>query len=62
MLFLRVWLMRVPSFPGDVYVHADLHGATSCVIKNPSGTVCVAGAGTPGSLGHCEQAVSALHV
>ncbi|XP_029316522.1 ribosome quality control complex subunit NEMF isoform X2 [Cottoperca gobio] len=21
---------------GDVYVHADLHGATSCVIKNPS--------------------------
>ncbi|XP_061854408.1 ribosome quality control complex subunit NEMF isoform X2 [Colius striatus] len=23
--------------PGDLYVHADLHGATSCVIKNPSG-------------------------
>uniref|UniRef100_F7DW96 Ribosome quality control complex subunit NEMF n=1 Tax=Xenopus tropicalis TaxID=8364 RepID=F7DW96_XENTR len=23
--------------PGDVYVHADLHGATSCVIKNPTG-------------------------
>ncbi|XP_062324642.1 ribosome quality control complex subunit NEMF-like [Osmerus eperlanus] len=22
---------------GDVYVHADLHGATSCVIKNPKG-------------------------
>ncbi|KAM9777730.1 ribosome quality control complex subunit NEMF [Neosynchiropus ocellatus] len=22
---------------GDVYVHADLHGATSCVVKNPSG-------------------------
>uniref|UniRef100_A0A667YLW8 Ribosome quality control complex subunit NEMF n=1 Tax=Myripristis murdjan TaxID=586833 RepID=A0A667YLW8_9TELE len=22
---------------GDIYVHADLHGATSCVIKNPSG-------------------------
>uniref|UniRef100_A0A673NF03 Ribosome quality control complex subunit NEMF n=1 Tax=Sinocyclocheilus rhinocerous TaxID=307959 RepID=A0A673NF03_9TELE len=22
---------------GDVYVHADLHGATSCVIKSPSG-------------------------
>uniref|UniRef100_A0A4W3JND7 Ribosome quality control complex subunit NEMF n=1 Tax=Callorhinchus milii TaxID=7868 RepID=A0A4W3JND7_CALMI len=22
---------------GDVYVHADLHGATSCVIKNPTG-------------------------
>ncbi|XP_042371347.1 nuclear export mediator factor NEMF-like, partial [Plectropomus leopardus] len=21
----------------DIYVHADLHGATSCVIKNPSG-------------------------
>ncbi|XP_015281094.1 PREDICTED: nuclear export mediator factor NEMF [Gekko japonicus] len=24
--------------PGDIYVHADLHGATSCVIKNPTGT------------------------
>ncbi|XP_054256096.1 ribosome quality control complex subunit NEMF isoform X1 [Indicator indicator] len=23
--------------PGDIYVHADLHGATSCVVKNPSG-------------------------
>ncbi|MCJ8737099.1 hypothetical protein PDJAM_G00019970 [Pangasius djambal] len=23
--------------PGDIYVHADLHGATSCVIKNPPG-------------------------
>lgn len=23
--------------PGDVYVHADLHGASSIVIKNPSG-------------------------
>ncbi|XP_076834269.1 ribosome quality control complex subunit NEMF isoform X2 [Brachyhypopomus gauderio] len=22
---------------GDIYVHADLHGATSCIIKNPSG-------------------------
>lgn len=22
---------------GDIYVHADLHGATSCVIKNSSG-------------------------
>ncbi|XP_063803618.1 ribosome quality control complex subunit NEMF isoform X2 [Pseudophryne corroboree] len=22
---------------GDIYVHADLHGATSCVIKNPRG-------------------------
>uniref|UniRef100_A0A8C3ASP4 Ribosome quality control complex subunit NEMF n=1 Tax=Cyclopterus lumpus TaxID=8103 RepID=A0A8C3ASP4_CYCLU len=22
---------------GDIYIHADLHGATSCVIKNPSG-------------------------
>uniref|UniRef100_A0A8C9VHU9 Ribosome quality control complex subunit NEMF n=1 Tax=Scleropages formosus TaxID=113540 RepID=A0A8C9VHU9_SCLFO len=22
---------------GDIYVHADLHGATSCVIKNPTG-------------------------
>jgi len=24
--------------PGDVYVHADIHGATSIVIKNPQGT------------------------
>lgn len=24
--------------PGDIYVHADLHGASSIVIKNPSGT------------------------
>ncbi|KAI5101931.1 hypothetical protein C0J45_7283 [Silurus meridionalis] len=23
--------------PGDIYIHADLHGATSSVIKNPSG-------------------------
>ena len=23
--------------PGDIYVHADLHGAASVVIKNPSG-------------------------
>ncbi|XP_076818942.1 ribosome quality control complex subunit NEMF-like isoform X2 [Clavelina lepadiformis] len=23
--------------PDDIYVHADLHGATSCIIKNPSG-------------------------
>nr|XP_057946239.1 ribosome quality control complex subunit NEMF-like [Doryrhamphus excisus] len=22
---------------GDIYVHADLHGATSCIIKNPTG-------------------------
>ncbi|XP_077587184.1 ribosome quality control complex subunit NEMF [Stigmatopora nigra] len=22
---------------GDIYIHADLHGATSCIIKNPSG-------------------------
>ncbi|XP_017271414.1 nuclear export mediator factor NEMF [Kryptolebias marmoratus] len=22
---------------GDIYVHADLHGATSCVVKNPAG-------------------------
>lgn len=25
------------TLSGDIYVHADLHGATSCVIKNPSG-------------------------
>merc|ERR1712137_114451 len=24
---------------GDLYVHADIHGASSCVIKNPSGNV-----------------------
>ena len=24
--------------PKDVYVHADLHGAASVIIKNPSGT------------------------
>ncbi|XP_077485529.1 nuclear export mediator factor NEMF homolog Clbn [Amblyomma americanum] len=24
--------------PGDIYVHADLHGASSIVIKNPTGT------------------------
>ncbi|RUS85379.1 hypothetical protein EGW08_006864 [Elysia chlorotica] len=23
--------------PGDLYVHADLHGASSCIIKNPGG-------------------------
>ncbi|XP_078313250.1 ribosome quality control complex subunit NEMF-like isoform X3 [Crassostrea virginica] len=23
--------------PGDLYIHADLHGASSCVLKNPSG-------------------------
>ena len=23
--------------PGDIYVHADLHGATSVVVKNPTG-------------------------
>ncbi|XP_005099828.1 nuclear export mediator factor Nemf [Aplysia californica] len=23
--------------PGDLYVHADLHGASSCVVKNPTG-------------------------
>lgn len=30
--------MICPSFvSGDLYVHADLHGASSIVIKNPSG-------------------------
>ena len=24
------------SFPGDLYVHADLHGASSVILKNPS--------------------------
>ena len=23
--------------PGDVYVHADLHGASSVIVKNPTG-------------------------
>ncbi|KAK3700284.1 hypothetical protein RRG08_033561 [Elysia crispata] len=23
--------------PGDLYVHADLHGASSCIVKNPGG-------------------------
>ena len=23
--------------PGDLYVHADMHGASSVVVKNPSG-------------------------
>ena len=23
--------------PGDLYVHADLHGASSVVVKNPTG-------------------------
>ena len=23
--------------PNDLYVHADLHGATSVIVKNPSG-------------------------
>ena len=23
--------------PGDIYVHADLHGAASVIVKNPSG-------------------------
>ncbi len=23
--------------PGDLYVHANIHGATSVIIKNPSG-------------------------
>ncbi|NXY36445.1 NEMF factor, partial [Pomatorhinus ruficollis] len=32
-----VGVTEVSRFPGDIYVHADLHGATSCVIKNPSG-------------------------
>ena len=27
----------IVCLPGDLYVHADLHGATSVVIKNPSG-------------------------
>ncbi|NWI08929.1 NEMF factor, partial [Crypturellus soui] len=28
---------NVTFLAGDIYVHADLHGATSCVIKNPTG-------------------------
>ena len=26
-----------PSSPDDIYVHADLHGATSVIVKNQSG-------------------------
>lgn len=33
-------LMCTFTWSGDIYVHADLHGATSCVIKNPSGKPC----------------------
>ena len=29
----------LPSI-GDLYVHADLHGASSVIIKNPSGGCC----------------------
>lgn len=25
------------DFSGDLYVHADLHGASSVILKNPSG-------------------------
>jgi len=25
------------TFIGDLYVHADLHGASSCIIKNHTG-------------------------
>lgn len=36
-----VYLLMCPfTWSGDIYVHADLHGATSCVIKNPSGKTC----------------------
>uniref|UniRef100_A0A3B3DM65 Uncharacterized protein n=1 Tax=Oryzias melastigma TaxID=30732 RepID=A0A3B3DM65_ORYME len=34
---LRKTSSRMRSLLRDIYVHADLHGATSCVIKNPSG-------------------------
>ena len=29
--------MNVYSRSGDLYVHADLHGASSVILKNPSG-------------------------
>ena len=32
-LLVKKYLKR-----GDAYVHADLHGAASCVVKNPSKT------------------------
>lgn len=36
--FKKSWfIMCAFTLSGDIYVHADLHGATSCVIKNPSG-------------------------
>lgn len=40
--YLQPCLMFFPSFPfaprskGDAYVHADLHGASSTVVKNPT--------------------------
>ena len=30
-------------FPGDIYVHADLHGASSVLIKNTTGKTKVVG-------------------
>ena len=29
-------IVRKCFFPGDLYVHADLHGASSVILKNPS--------------------------
>ena len=34
LLFFRYWIF---SSAGDLYVHADLHGATSVIIKNHTG-------------------------
>ncbi|KAL4613104.1 nuclear export mediator factor NEMF [Arapaima gigas] len=34
---LTSMLMVFPLLTGDIYVHADIHGATSCVIKNQTG-------------------------
>ncbi len=32
------YLIVIFMFSGDLYVHADLHGASSVVVKNPTGT------------------------
>lgn len=64
-------LTGVSCFPGDIYVHADLHGATSCVIKNPSGTRGSLGTGAgsafpweanQSSLGSCQAGLGQCRI
>lgn len=35
--FFKFFSFKLDLFAGDIYVHADLHGASSVIIKNPSG-------------------------